>query len=896
MPDWRAIVRERLASASPEAFDDVVDEIAEHAETLFQKCRGSGASEAEAVAVVTAELRDLSALEKAARAARAATRRRPPLPVPTPGRFLTARAFAADLAYGVRLLAARPGFTAVAVLTLALGIGANTAIFSVVNALLLAPLPFEDPDRLVMVWESEGTARSIFIVSAPNWRDWKAQSTTLEEFAIWEHMSFNVSGGSDPEQVPGLRVSSSVFDLLGVPPQLGRPFTAAEDEPGHRVVVISDALWTRRFSRRADIVGQVMLLNGDPFEIIGVMPPAFRFVQPRQALWVPIQFTSLDRERNAHSFQAAARLKPGVSFEAAQAEIAALATRITQAQSEDNRTHSATITPMADLGVEPLRPTLVALFGAVVFVLTIACVNVANLMLAQAAARQREFAIRAALGAARRRLASQLLAEGLILAIAGGAAGVLLASICIRLMSGSLPPAIQFAPFREAGAIPLDGRVLAFTSAVALLTGIAFSLAPMFGAARIEPGATLKATGDRGGTSRLRILRHGLVAAEVALAVVVLFGAGLMIKSVARLVTVDPGLDAENVLLMDIALPQADTYGAPERTSFCADVQREVAALPGVRSVGAISHLPLSGANAGRGLSIEGRPVPPPDQGVSANYRLTCPGYFKTLGIPLLRGRDFTDADTLVSPGVVIINEEMVRRYFEGQDPLGQRIKLGSAGSTNPWMTIVGVAKDVRHFGLDNPIRREIFRPYSQAVWPSMTIAVKATLEPLTLAGPVKAALARIDPGQPVSRVRTMNSVVADSIGGRRFPTLLLSLFSAVALVLSAIGVYGVVSYLVSQRTREMGIRVALGARRHQVMRLVVGGSLRPVAVGLAVGVAGAILSAQLLSTLLYAVKPSDPSVLAGIVAILGTTAASACWLPARRAASVDPMTALRDE
>jgi putative ABC transport system permease protein len=624
------------------------------------------------------------------------------------------------------------------------------------------------------------------------------------------------------------------------------------------------------------------------------MPQHFRFPQPQQAVWVPIQFTAQDSERGSHSFFAAARLAAGASFEAARAEMATLGQRLAQAHPLSNRSEGATITRMSEFGVQPMESTLIALQGAVGFVLLIACVNVANLMLAQAATRQREFAIRAALGAGRRRLASQLLAEGLLLAVLGGAAGILLAWGATTALAGSLPPWIRFAPFRNAGTVALDARVLAFTSIVALLTGALFSLAPMFGAARTRPGAALKAAGDRGGTGRLTLLRHALVASEVALAVVVLFGAGLMIKSVARLTAVDPGLDRSSVLLMDIALPQEDTYGAPERTTFCSDVQREVAAVPGVRRVGAISHLPLSGANAGRGLTLEG--LPPTEEGWGASYRITCPGYFAALGIPIVRGRDFTGQDAATAPGAVIINEEMARKYYEGRDPVGQRLKLGRPESTNPWLTIVGVARDVRHFGLDSAVRREMFVPYSQSVWPSMTIAVKTAVEPLSLAGAVKGALARIDPDQPVSRVRTMDSVITDSIGGRRFPMMLLAVFSAVALVLAAIGVYGVVSYLVSQRTREMGIRVALGARGGQVVRMVVGKSMRPVAVGMLLGVAGAIAAARLLTTLLYSVTPSDPVVLAGIAAVLGATAAGACWMPARRAAGVDPVVALRNE
>ena len=892
MPDWKAFVRARLA-VRMDQYEDVVDEVAQHAETVFDRLRAEGASESQAAAAVEEELKGISAL---ARAARARAARRPPLPAPEAGRFRLMTSFAADLSYALRRLAANPGFSGIAIVTLALGIGANTAIFSVVNALLLTPPPFEDPARLVMVWEtSANNPRDSYIVSAPNWKDWQAQSTTLQDFSIWEVLSFNLSGEAEPEQVPGLRVSSSAFRMLGVAPQLGRTFTAAEDEPGHRVVVISDALWKRRFGADPAVVGRTLRLNGEPYEVIGVMPRSFRFTHAGHAVWTPIQFNELDGERSAHSFFAAARIKDGVSFDTAEAEIRAIGQRLAGIHPQ-NRGEGATITRMDSLGVEPLHPTLVALTATVAFVLLIACVNVANLMLAQAASRRREFAICAALGAGRGRLAMQLLAEGLLLAVAGGAAGVLLAAFGTTALAESLPPAIRFAPFRNAGTVPLDGRVLGFTSAIALVTGILFSLAPMFGAARTQPGATLKATADRGGTMRLPLLRHGLVAVEIALAVVVLFAAGLMIKSVARLVAVDPGLDPANVLLMDIALPQPDFYGPPRRTTFCADVQRELASLPGVRSVGAISHLPLSGANAGRGLTIEGRPTPAPGEGWSASYRLTCPGYFATLGIPLIRGRDFTEQDTTSSSPVVIINEELARRYFANEDPVGQRLKIGGAQSVLPWMTIVGVSGDVRHFGLENPIRREMFRPYSQAAWPSMTIAIKTAVEPLTLVTAGKAALSRIDPDQPVSRPRTMESVVADSIGGRTFPMVLLAIFSAVALTLSAVGVYGVVSYLVSQRTREMGIRVALGAGRHQVMRLVVGGSLRPVGAGLAAGIAGAMLSARLLSTLLYSVTPSDPSVLAGIVAILGTTAAVACWLPSRRAATVDPIVALREE
>jgi putative ABC transport system permease protein len=888
---WRSLVRSRAGAANTDL--DVVEEIAQHAEELYRSSRAAGHDDLESLAAVETELEDLPRLIRAARAAR---RRVVPTPAASPDpRFGRLSAFGRDLAHGVRLLAARPAFTAVAVLTVALGIGANTALFSVVHSTLLAPLPFPDPDRLVMLWESDAddeTAR--FIVAAPNFEDWSRQSTSFTHTAIWEDLRFNIAGGNDPEQVPGLRVSSTLFPMLGVAPQLGRAFTAEEDAPGHAVVVISDALWRRRFAGRHDVIGQTLRLNGQPHEIVGVMPPSFAFVRHAYAVWVPIAFTRQDAERGSHSFYAAARLKPGVRFEAARSEMRAIGSRL-EKQYEWNKGESATITRMADLGVSQVRGTLYALLGAVGLVLLIACVNVANLLLAQAVARHREFAIRAALGAGGGRLAMQMLAEGLLLAGLGGIAGAALAWAGTAALAGSLPASIRLAPFREARSALMHPAILAFTFGLTAVTGILFSLAPMLGA-RLHGAASLKASGDRGATSSFTALRNALVAAEVALAVIVLAGAGLMIKSVTRLTAVDPGLTPHRVLTMDIALPQTDSYGPPVRTTFCDDVQREVGSLPGITSVGAISHLPLSGANAGRSFTIEGRAAPSPTEGPSASYRLTCPGYFKTLGIALVRGRDFTAADSLDAAEAVIINETAASRYWPNQDPLGQRIKLGPPTSENPWMTVVGVAKDVRHFGLDSDVRREMFRPYTQAVWPTMTIVVKTAIEPLSAAVSVRSALSRIDPDQPLSRIRTMDQVIEESIGSRRFPMLLLTLFAAVALAIAVVGVYGVVSYLVSQRTREIGIRMALGARAAQVIGLVLQRSLLPIGAGLAVGMAGSVAASRLLATLLYRVEPGDPAVLGAIVVLLGASAIAACLVPARRAASVDPLVVLREE
>jgi putative ABC transport system permease protein len=623
------------------------------------------------------------------------------------------------------------------------------------------------------------------------------------------------------------------------------------------------------------------------------MPPSFRFIQ-QQAVWVPIHFTERDAGRDSHSFFAMARLKAGVDFAAAKAEMLTIGRQLA-AEYTENTGEVATISRVDELGVAHMRQPLLMLLGVALLVLLIACVNVANLLLAQVSGRQRELAIRTALGASRGRLAGQLLAEGLILATAGGAAGVLLAWAGTAALASTVPPAIRLAPFREGTLAPLDPSVLVFTFVLAAITGVLFSVAPVFGALRTQPGAALKAAGDRGGTARLTWLRSALVASEVALALIVLGAAGLLIKSMMRLVTVDPGLDPSRVLTMSMALPQASFYGAPERPTFCDDVAREVGSVPGVRAIGAVSHLPLSGANAGRGFAIEGRPQPPPNEGASAFYRVTCPGYFRTLSIPVTKGRDFSHDDTLRAPMVVIMNESAAARYWPDENPLGKRIKFGDLSSDTPWLTIVGVVKDVRHFGLDTDAYREIYRPYNQVVWPVMTITAKTATEPLVMASAVRAALSRIDPDQPVSRIRSMEQVLDESLGSRRFPMRLLVIFSAVALALAAIGVYGVVSYMVSQRTREIGIRVALGARRGSVVRLVVGRSLVPITIGMVLGTAGAVSASRLIATMLYEVEPSDPAVLATITGVLGTAALVASWIPARRAATVDPVIVLKD-
>jgi predicted permease len=886
MRDWQAFVREHVRATRrgrPELSDQAVDELAQHVEETWQAAKSAGRSDDDALAAARRQLENAPVRLPANMIA-------PPPPRGVAGLLA---AIVHDVRYAIRMLRARPGFTAVAVITLALGVGANTAIFSVVRTLLLEPLPFAQPDRLAMLWEADAADPSrTTILSAPNYLDFQRGVKAFETTGVWEYLNFNFSGDREAERVPGLRVSASTFTMLGVAPELGRTFTAAEDAPGHDVAIISHALWQRRFGGRADIIGHAARMNGRPVEIVGVMPASFLFPNNTTGVWTPIAFNDEDRGRGSHSFQGAVRLRPGVTLAAAKAELDAFARTLARQYPDENEGETATLTPMSEFGVVQLKPTLVALSGAVMLVLAIACVNVANLLLAQSSARRREFAVRSALGASRWRLAGQVLSEGLVIAAIGGAAGIAVAWAGTGAIAGVLPRSIVFAPFRDAGAgIRLDPWVLGFTVLVSLATGLLFSLAPIAGLRRPD----LKSAGDRSSTGRLSHLRTALVATEVALALVVLVAAGLMVKSLVRLVSIDPGLDAENVLVVEMALPQADFYGPPVRQTFCDEVTARAGTLPGILSAGAISHLPLSGANAGRSLSIAGKTMPP-GQNASASYRLTCPGYFKSMGIRMIRGRDFDARDATAAAPVVIINEETAKRYWPDEDPIGRRVKLGRAEGPNPWMTVVGVAANVRHFGLDDVARREIFRPYSQAAWPVMTVVAKTATDPAGYASAVRAALQGIDPDLPVARVSTMAAIERNSTGSRRFPMMLLAAFGAVALALAVVGVYGVVSYAVSQRTREIGIRVALGARRGQVLRLVLLGAMRPVAAGLALGAVGAVFASRLLGTLLYNVKPGDPAVLAGIAAILAVAAMAASLLPGARATRVDPITVLKVE
>ncbi len=889
--DWREKLRERLAAEgiTPSSHREAIDEIAEHLNDLDRSAIMQGQTREDADASVEAELARMGPLAMAV-AARAKRRQRA-----LPESHDWTGGVGADLSHAVRAIRLNRSFSAVVVFTLAIGIGACTAVFSIVNALLLGSLPYPHPEQLTLISETERDNREArFIVAYPTYEDWKRETRSFSSMGIWEYRTYNVSSAQEPEQVQGIRASSSLFTTLGVPPALGRVFTEAEEAPGHHVVVISDSVWRNHFAAAASAIGSTLSLNGEPFEVIGVMPNGFEFPYRRNGVWLPFAKEYQDDQRGSHSFWVAARMKPDVGFEQARADVEQVG-RALRLRYEESRDEGSTLTMMADQGLGPLRAMLSVLMGAVALVLVIACVNVANLQLGRALTRRREFALRLALGAGIGRLARQLFAESLMLAAAGGACGLALAWATARTADFVLTPGFRALPFRGEVPITIDGRVLLFAAGAALVSAALFGFAPLLSLRDRDPHRLLR-EGERGSTGVANFARRSLVALEIALAIVVLCGAGLLIKSLSALLQISPGLDPREVLTLQVSLPQADTYGPPVRESFCTDLSRGAEGVPGIRSIGAISHLPLGGSNAGRALTVEGY-APKADESVSASYRLTCPGYFSTLGVPMLEGRDFTDRDVTRGERVVVINRAMATAYWkDGESPIGRRLKIGGPRSENPWSTVIGVTESVRHFGLDSEARREIFMPYSQAAWPTMTVVAKTVGEPMAWQSAVRDIVRRVDADLPVAQVRPMEDVVGSSLNWRETPMRLLTGFAAIGLLLASIGVYGVLAYYVSQRTREIGVRAALGATRRQLGAMVVRQSMLPISAGVVLGVAGSLATGRLLQQFLFQVQPGDPQVIAAIVSLLVGVGLAASWLPARRAAAIDPLVALRED
>ncbi|HJQ25194.1 MAG TPA: ABC transporter permease [Blastocatellia bacterium] len=812
-----------------------------------------------------------------------------------------------DLRYGARVLMKKPGFTFIAVLTLALGIGANTAIFSVVNALLFRSLPYKNPERLVMIWETNHELPipdpDRFPVSVAAFDDWRKQAESFEAVSIFDSQRFAFTGAGAPERVAGITTSAGFFDALGVSPILGRTYTEEEDRPGaNKVAVLSYALWQKRFGGDMEICGKTMQLDGDSYTIIGVMPQGMQFpraadlnaffqLPPQTELWTPMQLTAEQlTNRGSHSRAVIARLKPGVSFAKAQAELDAIASR-NQQQYPNAKGWGAHLMPMQEQLVGGMRPALLILLGAVGLVLLIACANVANLLLARAAARQKEMAVRMAMGASRWRLVRQLLTESLLLALIGGGLGVLLAVWGVDLLLAISPASIP-----RKNEITVDVAALGFTFAVALMTGVLFGLAPAFQVSRVNLNDVLK-EGARGSTGGRTPLRSLLVVAEVALSLVLLTGAGLLVRSFARLTGTDPGFDPHNVAAMNLSISSSHYEWDPKQRRFFKQVLERMRTIPGALSVGAVSELPLSGSEETDSFNIEGRPAPKTSSDDPlADFRFIDEGYFKTLAIPLITGRAFTEYDNDTAPPVVVINESLARRYFNGEDPVGKRVKFGSAEDSDPWATIVGVVRDIKHSGLDAEARPQLYFPYQQMLWGHLVIVVRSATDAQNLFDAMREAVWAVDKDQPITSLRTMESYLSDSVSQQRFNAVLLAGFALLALVLASVGIYGVMSYSVTQRTHELGIRMALGAKHGDVFRLVVIEGMRLALSGVALGLVGAFAATRLMSSLLFAVSATDPLTFAAISLILTGVALGACLVPARRATRVDPMVALRYE
>jgi predicted permease len=808
-----------------------------------------------------------------------------------------------DLRYGIRMLAKKPAFAAVAVLALALGIGANTAIFSVVNAVLLRPLPFKDPDRLMIVWEDNTKLGFPKDTPAPaNFVDWRDQNQVFDGMAAVATQTFNLTGAGEPEKLEGQRVSASFFPLLGVEPTLGRSFLPEEDRPeGERVVIMSHGLWQRRFGSDPAIVGKPLTLNGQPYTVVGVMPKSFRFPDPfeseteENSVWVPIAFSSQEASnRGGHYLLVYARAKPGVTVKQAQADMNTIAARLQQQYPDTNTSLGAVVTSLHEQVVGDIRPALLILLGAVAFVLLIACANVANLLLARAAARQKETALRTALGASRSRLIAQFMTESVLLAALGGAVGLLLAVVGMRVLVALMP-----ANLSQAKDINIDAKVLGFTLLVSLVTGVIFGLAPALHASRPDLNESLKEGGKgTAGVARSRV-RGLLVISEVALALVLLIGAGLLINSFLRLRSVDPGFNADNLLTMKVVLPRLKYPDPVRRTAFYDELLQRVSSLPGVQSAGVTTNLPLTFKGNNGGVTIEGRPEPAPDERPIVITRTVSPDYFRTMNIPVLKGRQFSPQDTADKPGVVIVSEATARQFWPGEDAIGKRIKLGGFNSDAPWLSVVGVAKDVRQFELDIAPKPQAYFPYAQMTYSYLAprdLVVRTSGDPLGLAAAVRGEVWAIDKDQPVSNVATMEQILSNSVARQRFNMLLLVIFAAVALVLAAVGIYGVISYSVTQRTHEIGIRMALGATSKDVLTLVVGQGLKLVSAGVGIGLGSAFVLTRLMQSLLFGVSATDPTTFAAISAVLVAVAMLASYVPARKATKVDPMVALRYE
>jgi putative ABC transport system permease protein len=798
-----------------------------------------------------------------------------------------------DLRHAARLLLRAPGFTAIAVGALAIGIGANTATFSVANSLLLRELPYANPERLAVIWEHNlPRDRKNNVVSPGNFIHWREMQQTFEDLAA-VGMTFTVTltGDGEPEELPMQMVSASFFPVLGVQPAIGRTFRPEDDRPNSRAAVISDRLWKRRFGGNAHILDRPITIGGSPYAVLGVMPPGFSFLDKTVEVWLPTAFTAAARTPRGRWINVVGRMKPGVSLDQAQRDMARVHGELARLFPDFNTGWTARVVLLERQLTGDVRPALFVLLGAVAFVLLIACANVANLLLARATARQRELAVRAALGAGRGRLVRQLLAESALLAATGGAAGLLLAWWAVNLLRAVVAERL---PIQRLESVSIDGEVLAFTIAVSVASGLLFGLVPALSASGGALAAALKDGARAGSGARAARARSMFVIVQVALALVLLAGAGLLIRSFVSLLNVDAGFESGHTVTMRVSLPGSRYAEPASRVRFFDRLFDRIDVLPGIAASGATSFLPLTGLGAATSYAVIGEPKPPAGNEPVCDVRVVASRYFQAMGVPLLAGRLFDDHDKGDQTNRIIVNETMARRHWPNGDALGKRVRISWNDPRED--EIVGIVGNVRHQGLETEPRSMIYWPYPRFPYPGMTLAFRTSGDPRSIVNAAVALIREQDPDLAVARIRTMGEVVADSVAQRRLTMQLIVAFALAALVLAAVGIYGVIAYAVTQRTQEIGIRMALGAQRGDVVRMIVGHALLLAVAGVAIGLAGAFTLTGLMKELLFDVRPDDPLTF-GVVAIgLTLVALAASYLPGRRATRVDPVVALRAE
>jgi putative ABC transport system permease protein len=904
MADWRADVDRRLdrIGLPPTRRADILEEVEAFLQGRYEDFLADGYAPAEARRLALADLETDRFIFELSHIERRAPAELPPI---GSGRSTIVANLWQDVRHGLRAIRRAPGFSAVVIATLALGIGANAAIFSVADAVMLRPYAYPDMERIVVINERTRSGQSLS-VAWPNFQDWRDQNQVFQHLGLFRNAVVNLTGSDRPERLISSVTSSAVFGALGVAPSIGRVFSASDDVPSApRVVIVSERLWRTRFDADPQMVGRAILLNGEPHTVVGVMPPEMRFPSRLTDVWLPLGpvVPSLPTARGAHpGLIAVAKMKPGVTLERAVVDMDTIARRLEQQYPDSNSNLGVELTLYFEQIVRNIRPTLLTLLGAVAFVLIIACANLANLLLARSERRQRELAVRRALGANRWRMVQQLLMESLLLAVIGGAIGVVLASWLVNLFVASGPVTVP-----RIDLVGVDARVVAFSALVTIATGIFFGLVPALRASAPDLRSTLNEVGRGTLLVPARRLRSALIVAEVALALMLLVGAGLMIRSFARLMSIEPGFDPANVVTMRLTLPPAK-YREQERwQAIHQDLVERVATLPGVTSAAINSGIPLEGGGSESGVRVEGRPIPPVGTpGPMCLFQTGSPDYFRTMGIALVKGRYFDARDTASSSRVAIIDETFVRTLFPGEDPIGKRISFESQGEDRTavqiWREVVGVVRHVRHYGLaQGPPYVQVYTPFAQLpIWferrrPTMALFVRTTIAPERLTASVRERLASLDGDIPVYGVQTMQTYLAQNTEQPRLNVMLLGGLAALALILATLGVYGVVSYSVAQRTQEIGVRMALGATRAHVLRLVVGQASAVVLLGVVLGLGGALALASLLQTLLFQVSARDPVTFATVAVVLAVIGFAATIVPARRATQVDPLVAIRE-